>query len=73
MNFSLSYSGSPGNISATLTTTGKTWTVSNLADGKAAKKWAKGLAKEYRESQKTQEFKSEVTTVHISGSAGFSV
>lgn len=74
MNFSLSYSGSPGSVSATLMADGKAvGTTTGLADAKAAKKWAKDQAKEYKTAQTTPESEVDNVFITLSGSKGFSL
>lgn len=72
MDFSLSYSGAPGLISATLTESGSTVaTTTGLKDGAAARKWARREARDHKVTNTP--LASEYESVSISGKQTFSV
>lgn len=72
MDFSLSYSGAPGAISATLIEGGFTVaTTTGLKDGTAARKWARREARDHKVSNTPAATEGE--HVSVSGTATFSV
>ena len=75
-NFELFYDGRPGAIVATLrdADTGDVIErATNLADGKAAKKWGRAAAKEAKKLAAIDAKSSETTFVHITGDEIFAL
>lgn len=75
MHFKLTYSGSPGNVSATLQDENGTTidTVTGLANEKSAKAWARAVAKKIKENTTPAESKAHAVYTTISGHDHFNL
>lgn len=72
MDFRLVYSGEPGDITALLTESGQTVaTATGLRDGRAARRFARRAARDYRAENTPAATESEV--VRVEGSSTFSL
>jgi hypothetical protein len=70
----MTYSGSPGSVNASLIADGKSIdSISGLSDAKAAKKWAKETAKQYKDAQTLPEKEEDNVFVSLAGSKAFSL
>lgn len=75
MHFKLSYTGSPGNVTATLTdeTGGTLDQVSGLQNEKSARAWARAVAKRIKEAVTPAESRAHNVYTTISGHDNFNL
>lgn len=74
MNFRLSYYGSPGDVSAELYgESGLVTKTTGLKDGRAARRWAKKVARDHKVTNMPEPTENEQVITTINGSQSFTL